>query len=986
MVQCFSHPPMPAAKRADCRPPALVLLSLFCLLFSFLGTPSSKAQGTPTTQWIHGGHIAPLYPAALSSDGKTLVTTGGDGTIKIRRASDGTLLRTIYADSTDTFFALSPDGTKIVAGSFSSSPVRVYQVSDGALLQTWQYTNIISLAWSADGSQVALGLSNPNVIQLANASNGNPLAKLTGHTDLISDLAFSPDGSRLVSASNDKTVRVWDTVSGNLLQTFTDNTNFVGHAVFAPDNRTLAYFSTDNTIKLWDTTSGMALRSFSSGTITSLAFSPDGSTLASGSEASQVSLWNVADGSLLHSAPLGPTPTSISLVSYSPDATQLLAVGALSEFTYFSSSDLSVVRSLPSEHTASITGVGVTPDGAHVVSVAQNDAFLHVWNAVTGAPESLIPNIGSHTYTTMAISPDDMTFATGDTSSALRVWRIADGALLLDTNIGIQAPALAWSHDGKRLFYGASGGVISIRSAADGSLLGALSGGPVGVRSLVVSPDGSLLAAAGNDKVIKIWRLSDSTLVSTFTGHTDTILALAFSPDGTKLLSGSSDHTAILWNVADGAKLQIFSHNFEVVAVAFSSDGQSVATSQRTELRFYRVSDGSLFNDFTDGSQFIQPGTLVYSPNNASVFYGRNDATVAAIANPYLNPNLAEVTLNPSTVLGGLSTTGTLTLAHPAPAGGIAFSISTNSALATASTMGILIPEGATSATFTVSTTPVISNTGAVITAANNVYVTTATLKILAHLPSDFNNDGHSDLLFQSQTTNVIVVWFTSVLNILGGSTVSYLPQPDWQVVGAGDFNHDTNSDLVLQNRKTGKVVLWYLLGTTVAGGEEISFQPGPGYKVVGVGDFNGDGAPDLLFQQQGTGQLVIWYMTGATVTGGVSIPQIPAAGYSVVGTGDLNGDGKQDIVFQNQTTNQVMVWFMNGTQLTSQGTVSYLPPMPWKVHAVTDINGDGKADLVFQNTDTNQLVVWFMDGTTITGGDHMSLVPFADYKLAGPH
>ena len=990
----------PAAKRTDSRPRGLTALSLFFLLLSFLSLPSLHAQTRPPIQWMHGGHRDLLSIAALTSDGKTLVTTGLDGTIKIRRTSDGILLRTIYADTTQTYLALSPDGTKIAAGTPDNAPIRIYQISDGALLQSWPSNGIGSLAWSPDGKKVAVGLNGGLGIQLLNAANGALLTTLNGDTDTVFSVGFSPNSALLVSASNDDTVRVWNTANGSLLQTFTESPNFGIAPVFAPDNHTLAYYTGAGAIKIVDTTSGTLLHSFSSSPINSLAFSPDGSVLASGSTDLKVSLWSVANGSLLHSATFGAPPAGIDevqYVTYTPDGTQLLAVGSRSEFTYYNSADLSVARSLPSEHNVEMTAVGITPDGAHVVTVAENDAFLRVWNASTGAQEQLIPNVGARNYRSLAISPDGTTFATTDTSLALRVWRLSDGAILLDTNIGVEAHNVVWTPDGTHLlygdFYGSNGNVVSIVNAADGSLVGTLTGLPVqgqgfsvGVTSLAISPDGSLVAAGDDSGPIKVWRLSDSSVVSTLTGHTRRVESLAFFPDNTKLLSGSDDTTAVLWNAIAGTKLNTFANSSNVDAVAVAPDGQSFSAADGSNLRFWATVDYHLFNDFTAEAKAIEPSGLIYSPDNKKLFYVRLDATVVAAANPALNPFQASITFNPASVVGGVSTTGTLTLAQPAPTGGLTFTLNSGSSFATLSASSLFIPAGATTATFTVNTTPLLNAGNTIVTATNSGYATSATLSIQAHLPADFNNAGHNDLVFQSQSTNAVVVWFTNGLNILGGSTVSYLPQPGWQVVGAGDFNRDASSDLVLQNQTTGKVVLWYMQGTTVAGGEELSIQPNAGYKVVGVGDFNGDGLPDLLFQNQTTGQLVIWFLNGAKFVAGVSIPQTVPAGYSVVGTGDLNGDGNIDIVFQNATTGQILVWFMNGDRFNGQQTVASTPQAGWKVKAVIDLNGDGKADLVFQNQTTNQLAVWFLDGATFAGGGQMSLVPLAGYKLVGLH
>jgi WD40 repeat protein len=77
--------------------------------------------------------------------------------------------------------------------------------------------NIITAVLSPDGETLAWSLDD-NTIQLLRISDQQVLHTLSGHTDTVTKLRFSPDGDRLISASHDNSVRIWN-MQGDELHT-----------------------------------------------------------------------------------------------------------------------------------------------------------------------------------------------------------------------------------------------------------------------------------------------------------------------------------------------------------------------------------------------------------------------------------------------------------------------------------------------------------------------------------------------------------------------------------------------------------------------------------------------------------------------------------------------------------------------------------------------------------------------------------------------
>jgi WD40 repeat protein len=87
---------------------------------------------------------------------------------------------------------------------------------------------------------------------LWSVAEGRPVAELEGHRGRVNSLAFSPDGTLLVSGSDDDDVRLWTVATGRLAKTLRGHKKWVNGVAFSPDGQIVGSGSSDGTIRLWE--------------------------------------------------------------------------------------------------------------------------------------------------------------------------------------------------------------------------------------------------------------------------------------------------------------------------------------------------------------------------------------------------------------------------------------------------------------------------------------------------------------------------------------------------------------------------------------------------------------------------------------------------------------------------------------------------------------------------------------------------------------
>lgn len=240
-------------------------------------------------------------------------------------------------------------------------------------------------------------------------------------------------------------------------------------------------------------------------------------------------------------------------------------------------------------------------------------------------------------------------------------------------------------------------------------------------------------------------------------------------------------------------------------------------------------------------------------------------------------------------------------------------------------------------------------------------------------VPSDFNGDGVSDLLWRNVVNGQNALWLGA--DSTTPQAVSPVPSQAWRAVGAGDFNGDGVSDLFWRNNQDGQNLIW--LSGNLATSQPVATVHTQDWQVAGIGDFNGDGISDLFWRNSRDGRNAIWL--SADVTRQPTVSGVSNQDWRVSGVGDFNGDGMSDLFWRNRTNGQNVIW-LSANSATSL-TVATIPAQSWQVAATGDFNGDGDWDLFWRNSSDGRNAIW--PSADLAQLQDVPTIPNRDWKIA---
>ncbi|MBL8298742.1 MAG: hypothetical protein JNN30_10405 [Rhodanobacteraceae bacterium] len=519
------------------------------------------------------------------------------------------------AESIGFEFAIAADGAALAMQQSTSPKLRSAFEHKRA---------VIFVAFSPDGTRVVTA-SDDGSAHLWDAQSGAAIGAPLKHEKKVWSAAFSPDGTRVVTASDDNIARLWDVQSGAAIGAPLKHEGRVDSAAFSPDGTRVVTASWDNTARLWDAQSGAAIGAplKHDKEVWSAAFSPDGRRVVTASVDNTARLWDAQSGAAI-GAPLKHEEAVFSAV-FSPDGTRVVTVSRDNTARLWDAQSGAAIGA-PLKHEEAIFSAVFSPDGTRVVTVSR-DNTARLWDAQSGAAIGT-PLMHEKWVTSATFSPGGRRVVTASFDNTARLWNAqsaaAIGAPLRHEKVVWSA---AFSPDGTRVVTASFDNTARLWDAQSGAAIGTPLKHDKEVYSAAFNPDGSRVVTASGDNTARLWDAQSGAAIGAPLKHESWVTSASFSPDGTRVVTASHDHTVRLWDTQSGAAIGApLKHEGQITSAAFSPDGRRVVTaSWDYTARIWEVQSGAAISGPIKHEHGVR--SAAFSPDGTRVVTASFDNT-----------------------------------------------------------------------------------------------------------------------------------------------------------------------------------------------------------------------------------------------------------------------------------------------------------------------------------------------------------------------
>ena len=498
------------------------------------------------------GHTETLTDGIVNSDGTLVATTGNDGTARVWDAKSGDEVLKISLPE-PAGIAFDPGGTYLAVADISlfGGSIEIWDVISGQKMLTLagheQGTN--DVVFISNGTKL-ISVGQDQLVKIWDVARGVELLVLEDVAPLYT-VTVSPDESLIATGGRDGVAKVWDIEFREIMFTLTGHTDVVSYVAFSPDSKYLATGSLDGTTKVWDISSeGVSEWLTVAGhtrVVMGTDYSSDGQKIATASWDKKVIVWDVINGRKLLT--IQEFDEALGSVAFSPDRAQIVTGDHSGTVKVWNADTGKLIQSFLAHNTSGDIDARFAPNGK-IIGSGGADGIARLWDVDSG---ELIRSLEGHTdvISRVAFSPNGSLFATASWDGTAKVWQVSNGELLitLTTDSG-SVRNVDFHPNGKLLATAHEDGTAMIWNISTGSnlrdqdrILYRLIGHSNTIFEATFSPNGDILATSGFDGTIRLWDMEsgqESLILAENAGGPD----MDFSPDGRFLVLAGGDGTA----------------------------------------------------------------------------------------------------------------------------------------------------------------------------------------------------------------------------------------------------------------------------------------------------------------------------------------------------------------------------------------------------------------------------------------------------------
>lgn len=480
-------------------------------------------------------------------------------------------------------------------------------------------SRINCIAFSPDKKLLAAG--DEHAVKIWDVASCQKLHTFIGHGGPVQAVAFSSDGSRILTSYGGTSIKVWDVISGRELKLSKDSSEVdvrsdtqvvktldgpIKCMAVSADGTLGASTDGYRDLIVWNLKTGKYAATIkgSNYEITSAAISCDGKTIAAGC-GDRVRLWDVDKGG--RNRILLGGPHSASLVAFSPDGSKIASGGGDNQITIWdvqSGRRLRIIYRVGNCYTLAFSA-----DGSRIISA--NFSQTEVADVVTGQVVKTYQT-GRRFGMCAALSQDKTLVAVGynsqirlleaDTGTELRRFWSPSGSTGTACDV-------TFSPDGKTAVFASDDGTAKLFDVASGAELRIFKGESQAVSSVAFSRDGKWLAIGDKYRGVKLWEVDSPSEPVDLAEINTAVYSLSFTADGRYLVTAGHDSTICLWDISK--KKLVGTINFLGGAEWIASDehGNFDGSEYGDKLRTFR--HGKSYSDLSKLSEsHWQPGLL----------------------------------------------------------------------------------------------------------------------------------------------------------------------------------------------------------------------------------------------------------------------------------------------------------------------------------------------------------------------------------------